>query len=502
VTVSQRRDGNAVNSGDATPRRVLLVEDNRGDARLVETYLQGEQEFEVIHVSTVDAALREAGMRSFDIVVVDLGLPDSFGLQTFRRIYEAVGVTTPVVILSGTSDEALATAAVASGAQDYLRKDELNATVLIRTVRYAIERHRLQREIDRVDRLASVGRLAATMAHEFNNVLMAISPWATIVTARGRGDQQLATAAAHIHEAIRRGKGITFQVLDYVRPGEPKKAAVELRAFLADAVEELAPSLRLSPALILEDLPPQEIFVLADRDQLAQVVSNLVRNADEASARRTPIRLVLRIRGGEWAEIAVIDEGTGIPAADRGKIFEPLYSTKRTGTGLGLTVAFHIARAHGGAIAAEANEPAGSRFVLTLPLAHAPLAAARQTAAIPEWIQRVLIVDDEPAAAEGVKCLLLDDVPQVEIAGTGAEALAQIPGFNPDLVILDVGLPDMSGVEVLRRMASPKPPLIIFATGHVQRQEIEQYLGKGVAHVTKPYALEDLWHAARSTGEN
>lgn len=485
----------------APPRQVLLVEDNRGDARLVEAYLEAEQEFTVMNVRTLDEALRETEATRFDVVLVDLGLPDSFGLETFRRVYDAVGSVAPVVILSGTSDEALATAAVSSGAEDYLRKDELTATVLTRTLRYAIERHRLRRQLEKVDRLASIGRLAATMAHEFNNVLMAIAPWATTVSVAAAGDQRLQSAAAHILESVRRGKGITFQILDYVRPCEPRKDVFALAGWLADMADEMKPTLRSATELILEDLPPNEVFVAADQGQLAQVLSNLVRNADEATDQPAPVRLALRTRAGDAIDIVVTDQGAGVPLADRERIFEPLYSTKRTGTGLGLTVAFQIAKAHGGTLTVESAEPRGARFVLTLPTVRAHVPAADSGTAAPAWIRRVLIVDDEEVAAEGVKQLLLLDVAQVAIAHTGSEALELMPSFRPDLVILDVGLPDMNGVDVMRRMAAPRP-MVVFATGHVQRGEAEQFLGRNVAHVTKPYALEDIWMAVRALSDN
>jgi signal transduction histidine kinase len=427
-------------------------------------------------------------------VLVDLGLPDSFGLQTFHRIHDAVGAATPVVVLSGSIDDALATAAVASGAQDFLRKHEMNAAVLSRTLRYAIERHRLQREVERADRLASIGRLAATMAHEFNNILMGISPWAQIIAASAKGDRRLESAAGHIVESVRRGKSVTFQVLDYAKPRVPRKQPLELGAWLAGLLDELKPTLRCADGLVLQELPARQIHVAADPDQLAQVVSNLVRNADEATDCGTPIAVELRLRN-ERAEISVSDQGPGVAAADRKKIFEPLYSTKRRGTGLGLTVAFETLKAHGGTISVEANQPRGSKFVVCLPVTDDAAADGREgELACPPWVRRVLLVDDEEAAAEGVRQLLLEHVQEVRVALTGAEALDLVADMRPDFVILDIGLPDMNGIDVLRQMPSPHPP-VVFATGHVQRADVEPLLGDRIGHVTKPYALEDIWRA-------
>lgn len=477
--------------------QLLLVEDNRGDARMVELYLQeSDLRLTVTNVPTLHEAIACAESVRFDVAIVDLGLPDSFGLDTFHRLHDALDGTVPIVVLSGMGDDSVAVAAVAAGAQDYLRKNDLSAEVLARTIRYAMERHRLRRWAEQVERLAGLGRLAATMAHEFNNVLMGILPWAQIISMSAAGNRQLEQAAAHVMDAVARGKRITLQVLDYARPSEPKNAVFDAGAWLVATAEELQPTLRNAGDLLVS-VPPEPVFIHGDRAQLTQVVTNLVRNADDAGVDNDPIRLTLTQASETSVEIAVADQGTGVPLADRGKIFEPLFSTKPKGTGLGLAIVFQIVRAHGGAIAVESNQPRGSRFVVSLPPAHAVTAPADEPHEVAPRLGRVLIVDDEPGAAEGMKLLMEATADEVRIAGTGRDALAEVPLFDPDLLVLDVGLPDMSGIDVFHQLER-RPPLIVFATGHVQRRDIEPLLGRHVGHLTKPYSLDDLWRTVKA----
>lgn len=464
---------------------------------MVELYLaESDLRVSVTNVTTLAEAIACADSARFDVAIVDLGLPDSFGLETFHRLHDALGGMVPIVVLSGMGDDSVAVAAVAAGAQDYLRKNDLSPGVLARTIRYALERHRLRRWVEHVERLAGLGRLAATMAHEFNNVLMSILPWAQIISMSAAGNRHVEQAAAHVTDAVARGKRITFQVLDYTRPSEPKKSVFDAGAWLVAAAEELQPVLRSAGGLLVS-LPPESLFVHGDRTQLTQVIANLVQNADEARVDDSAIRLNLTQASATSLEIAVADQGTGVALANRGKIFEPLFSTKPKGTGLGLAIVFQIVRAHGGTVTLEANQPRGSRFVVSLPAAQEVVAPEPEPAEVAPRLDRVLIVDDERGAAEGMKLLLEDTVGEVRIAGTGREALAEIPRFEPDLLILDVGLPDMSGIELFHQLER-RPPLIVFATGHVQRGEIEPLLGRHVGHLTKPYSLNDLWRTVKA----
>ncbi len=126
---------------------VLLVEDNQADARLVQEELSGEISFDITTVSSLSKAVLKIQDINVDVILSDLDLPDSKGINTFVKLYEHAK-NIPIVILSGTKDENLALKAVSKGAQDYLVKGEIDTPILIRVIRYAIERHKVYKELE------------------------------------------------------------------------------------------------------------------------------------------------------------------------------------------------------------------------------------------------------------------------------------------------------------------------------------------------------------------
>lgn len=127
--------------------KILLIEDNPQDSRLVQEELSGEMSFDITTVGSLSEAITKITDTSVDIILSDLALPDSNGIDTFVKLYEHTK-NIPIVILSGTKDENLALKAVSQGAQDYLVKGEIDTPILIRVIRYAIERHKVYKELE------------------------------------------------------------------------------------------------------------------------------------------------------------------------------------------------------------------------------------------------------------------------------------------------------------------------------------------------------------------
>ena len=163
-----------MNQKDGTPEsqlRVLLVEDNPGDARLIQEMLAEARDpsFDLEHVETLSAGLERLGVGGVDAVLLDLSLPDGQGLDTFVKAHaRAPGV--PIVVLSGHDDEGFATQAVKKGAQDYLVKGRISGDALVRVIRYSLERKRLGEQLRESQKMRAVGQLATGMTHHFNNI--------------------------------------------------------------------------------------------------------------------------------------------------------------------------------------------------------------------------------------------------------------------------------------------------------------------------------------------
>ena len=278
-----------------------------------------------------------------------------------------------------------------------------------------------QEQMQRADRLAAVGAMAAGIAHEINNALAVIFGQ----TADGaRGEEGLRTALAQVDAQARRIADIVQGVLGFARPRPPQSIPVDLVELAGKTLEMVRHD--LSRAHIRVDtafdpaLPPAQ----ADPQQLQQVLLNLCTNAIHAMADGRDKRLRVEVRAErEQLALRVADNGPGIAADVLPHIFDPFFSTKSEGSGLGLSVSYAIARAHGGDLRVESEPGRGTRFTLLLPIAE-PVECAP--------LERVLLVDDDPDVAEALAAMLAKEGLQVSRASTGnTERLFGLRGGRP-----------------------------------------------------------------------
>lgn len=366
---------------------------------------------------------------------------------------------------------------------------------------------RLERRIDEQKRMAGLGRLAATIAHEINNVLMAIQPFAEVI-ARNPPPEKLRIAADRISNAVQRGRRITHEILRYANSAEPVLEPVDVMAWIDGHLHELRTAVGGDVAIELDIEPGTRAH--ADPHQLQQVFVNLATNARDAMAGAG--RLFIRARTEpDWAALAdrqtpvvhfvVRDTGPGIPADVIDHIFEPLFTTKHSGTGLGLSIVRDIVSRHGGDIFVAQPEGGGAEFHVILPAASDDVRpqVPEPLEGLPAEVQRVLLVEDDEPVAEGLRVLLELEGASAEIVGRGALALPAIDQLHPDLVILDICLPDMYGTEVFERIRSRHPDLpVIFSTGHAQELEGRMaQLSGPTGYLLKPYEISDLIAAIR-----
>jgi len=327
------------------------------------------------------------------------------------------------------------------------------------------EQKRFQEQMQRADRLAAVGELAAGIAHEINNALAAIFGQTDELDTRTPADMR--EALGRVDAQARRIADIVQGVLGFARPRPPSPVPVDLASLTAKTLElvrhDLArQSVRLETSYA-PDLPPAQ----ADPQQLQQVLLNLFGNAIQAMAGRADAWLRVEVFGvGDQLAVRATDGGPGIAPDVLPRIFDPFFSTKAEGSGLGLSVSYAIARAHGGDLRVDSTPGVGTSFTLFLPIAAAPSAGTE--------IERALLVDDDPDVAEALTAMLVKEGLRVVHALTAAEGLALLESERWDAVFLDVRLPDLSGPEIFRRLAETNPALaqrVVFVTGGVWRSE-------------------------------
>ncbi|HYC60978.1 MAG TPA: PAS domain S-box protein [Thermoanaerobaculia bacterium] len=374
------------------------------------------------------------------------------------------------------------------------------------------ERRNLEMKLDQADRLTSLGRMAATIAHEFNNVLMGISPFVEVI----RRGKSVETSLDHIARAVKRGKRITDEILRFTRHEQPQRIAFDIKPWI-DSIALEASSLVPANCRIETILHTPNLVIDGDANQLQQIFTNLILNARDAmpnggqltiEACREPhgARLPFGIvdHPERFAHCIVRDTGIGMSEETLRHLYEPLYTTKKNGTGLGLPLARQVVQRHGGDIFVESQLGVGTTFHIFLPLASEAAAAAVLEPVVASNALHVLLVEDDPSVASGLAALLEMEGLHVDIVETGEAAIAAIATNTPDVVVLDVGLPDMQGTKVYAVIAETMPDLpVVFSTGHADRAILDGLLElPNVSYLLKPYEGNALLKAIQEVLPN
>lgn len=247
-------------------------------------------------------------------------------------------------------------------------KDELGRDMgLVVIIKDRREIRDLKENIRRSERLASLGRLAAGMAHEIRNPLSSIRGFAQFFRQRFQGQQEEEEYAAIMIREVDRLNRVITDLLDFARPREIKRANCSLEKIIDDTLQLLVMELTAKKVILEKDYDKDLPLVLVDQEQISQAMLNLLLNALDAVAVGGKIGIRLKHNADLGSvEITVADDGPGIPAEDREKIYEPFFSTKRKGTGLGLAIVNQIVESHGGKIGVEDRPGGGTIFTIDL----------------------------------------------------------------------------------------------------------------------------------------
>jgi signal transduction histidine kinase len=246
--------------------------------------------------------------------------------------------------------------------------DQARAT-LIAAVSAVVQEHvrEVEQRLAQAERFALIGRMSATLAHELRNPLSVIETSAFILAERGRDDERVARHTRRIAEQVGLASALVTDLLDAARERPPAGTHADLAAVARAAVAQVpCPAGATVTLQIPPDLPP----ACADGRRIRQVLTNLIQNALEATGGRGAVTVAATSRG-DVVVLTVTDDGPGIPPENLPRVFDPLFTTKARGTGLGLPLSRAIARAHGGDLVAGNAPGGGARFELTLPRASA-----------------------------------------------------------------------------------------------------------------------------------
>jgi len=347
------------------------------------------------------------------------------------------------------------------------------------------EQNQATAKLQQSEKLSSIGEIVAGVAHELNNPLSGVLGFSQLL-AQKDSSGMFRRDIERIVECAGRCQKIVQNLLSFARPSMPEKKPVGLNGILEKTLDLLEPSLKADSIEVVKDLTPNLPYVMGDFHQVQQVLTNLINNAQQAmSAEKGGGKLILRSRVREDGRVAleVSDNGPGIPSDILPKIFDPFFSTKKQGrgTGLGLSVSFGIVRDHGGEIRVESQPGQGACFSVLFP-AYVAVADSGQkerhlTPAV-AGAKEILVVDDEEMIVELYLQLLQALGHSIDTASTGLEALRKIQARDYDLVITDIKMPKMTGIQLYEKVAEIKPDMkrrFIFITGDMNSLTTQQF---------------------------
>ena len=394
------------------------------------------------------------------------------------------------------------------------------------------QRHRLAERVQQVQKLESLQMLASGVAHDFNNILQAIVGYADLALDEMPADGPSRTDIERIKLSARRARELTEQMLEYSGHGFHESEPVGLLEVISQVVGKHHDQIPADTELVL-DVPAELPAVNGDGAQLAQMLANLLTNAVEAIGGE-PGQIRLRagvteadaesldesvpgqnLPAGSYVWIEVEDTGCGMNGSTKSRIFEPFFSTRFVGRGLGLACVLGIVRGHGGAVSVDSEVGVGTTFRVLLPTAReTPTADVTQPAPAEErqveqgrhW-RTVLVVDDEEAVRYVIDRMLSRAGYRVLEACDGEEAVEVFRerGHLIDLVILDLTMPRMDGLGAFREMRKIRPDLhVLLSSGYSAEDSMGHFSDAGsVDFIQKPYsvdALLDKVHAAIALG--
>ncbi len=376
-----------------------------------------------------------------------------------------------------------------------------------------------QREEERlkISRLESLGVLAGGIAHDFNNLLMAICGNVELMKRHAPDGSSLREKLNRIEKAGQRASRLARELLTFAKGGEPRRTRVGLPELVEDSMTFVLHGSNIANEI---SLPKNLWEVLVDEGQITQALQNLAVNAREAmsaggtlSVRAENIRVgessPIPLEAGDYVRVTVRDTGCGIPPEYLDRVFDPYFTTKESGSGLGLAVTFSVIRRNGGHISVQSEPGAGTTFFIYLPargegdedpLELPPTARPKTLDEATGRPLRILVMDDETAILE-MACEMLEGLGfATERATNGEDALVHyirgwVMGYPFAAVILDLTVVGgMGGVEAMTKLRAFDPFVkAIMCSGYAEGDVLQRFADFGfAARLNKPYLFEDL----------
>ncbi|MEW6033827.1 MAG: MEDS domain-containing protein [Chloroflexota bacterium] len=369
--------------------------------------------------------------------------------------------------------------------------------------RIEAERLELERKTQLASRLATVGEMAAGIAHEINNPLTGVIGFSELLL-QGELPEHIRKDLEAVNSNAQRVAGIVKGLLTFARQTKPTRSLVNINVIIQNTLELRAYHLRTNNIEVTTELDPDLPKTVADGGQLQQVFFNIIANAEtEMRLAHGKGKLLVRTQKvNSNIRISFSDDGPGIPEENMQRIFEPFFTTRRVGegTGLGLSICHGMVAEHGGKIWAESKLSEGATLFVELPIVaereqeEETREEAEEGGRVPE--ARILVVDDEEVVRHLLREVLVEEGHQVDAVDNAQDALEKIKAGRYDLILLDVKMPGMSGLELHRQIKKTAESLaarVVFITGDVMGVDTSKFISENkVPHITKPFSPEQF----------
>jgi len=368
---------------------------------------------------------------------------------------------------------------------------------------------KLEQELQKSQRMESISLLAGGIAHDFNNILTGILGNLSMATSQCDPQNALFHFLKSAENASIRAKDLTYQLLTFSKGGVPTKEKASIYNLLSESAGFI---LSGSKCRLRNDLPDDLWAALVDEGQISQVINNLIINAVHAMPDGGTITISaenvvvgdepsLPLEPGAFSKITIADEGVGISVENMVRIFDPYFSTRKSGSGLGLATSYSIVKNHGGHIEVDSEVGRGSTFTLYLPAMQGEVeVAARQNSIIHRGHGRVLVMDDESMIQQIVGDMLKHLGYEVDFAENGDEAIekytdAKASAVPFDVMILDMTVPGGKGAkEVVAELLPTHPDVkAVLASGYIDNPMMKAYRTHGFrGTITKPFNIAEI----------
>jgi signal transduction histidine kinase len=515
---------------------ILIIEDEPRLRQNLRILLQAEG-YMVATAENGAEGIQAARQLPFDLVITDVVMPEADGFQVMEYLKDHCPDTVVVAITAYVSTSS-AIEALRKGAYDYLAKP-FDVELMLIVIRRALEKARMQKafrhhmgELERqveerthnlteankrlqrsltdlraaqeqlvqTEKLRALGELTAVVTHELRDPLATIVSFAQLLARIAPAQGRMKAQLEHISEAASHCHHIVNSLYNYTWKQHPRKVYADLNEICENMLSSLAYQVNLSNIVVHRRLATNISRTMLDPNQLQHAFINIALNAYQAMiSARSGGEFVIETRQGTGViHLIFQDNGPGIAEEDQGRIFEPFFSTKPYGTGLGLSLASAIIEGHGGKITVSSILGEGTTFHLELPVIEPTQLQEEQlfgTSAPPDRA-RVLVIDDDEE-----NCALLQEIVshlghEVEAVFSVEEALGKMIEQEYDVLIADLGMPYLTGEPLYQQIKALRPELAertIFMSGDSISDDYHTFLEQqGCPVVRKPFSIPDI----------